>query len=156
MSKGLEARINKLEAIEEIKNLQARYAYLIDSLQIEKIPDLFADSFMAEYDTMGTFRTKSELFRFFETFSTVSSMMCHHQLTPLIELDGDMATGIWYLFGPFTLNTPEGKIAVWCQGKYENEYVKENGEWKFRLLKFKYNLLSPYEDGWVKTRMMGR
>jgi len=154
MSEETEARIRKLEAIEEIKNLQARYAYLIDSSQMEKVPDLFADDFVVQYDFMGTYRTKAELREFLERAGY--PVMCHQMLTPLIEVDGDKATGIWYLFGPFTVTTAQGDVAVWIQGKYENEYVRVDGKWKFSRVMLKFKLISPHEDGWVKTRMMGQ
>jgi hypothetical protein len=150
----LEARIRKIEDIEEIKNLQARYCYLIDTLQGEKVLDLFADKFTAEYVPLATYTTKAELLEFLNGAGKGTSMMCHQAMTPLIEVDGDKATGTWYLFGPFTNRMPKGEVANWVQGRYDNDYVREDGKWKFSHLRFKFNIQSPYEDGWVKTRMM--
>ena len=150
----LEARIRKIEDIEEIKNLQARYCYLIDTLQMDKVPDLFADNFTAEYVPLGTYTTKAKLLKFLKATDEGTSMMCHQAMTPLIEVDGDKATGIWYLFGPFTNRTPEGEVANWIQGRYDNDYVREDGKWKLSHLRFRFNIQSPYEDGWVKTRMI--
>jgi len=48
MSQELEARIAKLEDVEEIKKLQAKYAYFIDTSQMEKVSELFADDFVAD------------------------------------------------------------------------------------------------------------
>jgi len=154
MPKELEARIRRIEDIEEIKNLQAKYAYLIDTVQMEKVPELFADKFIAEYVPLGTFKSKAELLEFLKGAASGSSMMCHQMMTPYIEVHGDKATGTWYLFGPFTSNTAKGPVANWIQGKYENDYVREGGKWKLSHLRFKFNIQSPYEDGWVKTRMM--
>ena len=152
----LEARIKRLEDIEEIKNLQARYCYFIDTLQMDKVPDLFAENFIAEYVPMATFKTRAELMQFLKGADEGSSMMCHQAMTPLIEVDGDKATGTWYLFGPFTNYLPKGEVANWVQGRYDNDYVREDGKWKFSHLRFKFNIQSPYEDGWVKKRMMLR
>ena len=149
-----EARIRRLEDIEEIKQLQARYCYFIDTLQMEKVPDLFADDFTAEYDPLGAFATKEELLGFLNGAGAGASMMSHQVMTPLIEVDGDKATGTWYLFGPFTAKAPHGEVANWIQGKYENDYVRADGKWKFGHLRFKFRLQSPYEDGWVKTPFM--
>ena len=151
---GLEARIRRLEDIEEIKNLQARYCYFIDTLQMDKVPDLFAEKFMAEYVPLGTYTTKAILLKFLKATDEGTSMMSHQAMTPLIEGDGDKARGTWYLFGPFNNRAPEGEVANWIQGRYDNDYVREDGKWKFSHLRFKFNIQSPYEDGWVKTRMM--
>jgi hypothetical protein len=156
MWEELEARIRKLEAIEEIKNLQARYSYFIDSFQGEKLIDLFADNFIAEYEPGGTYRTKEELLGFIKVVRLTNVMMCHQAMTPLIEVDGDKAKGTWYLFGPLIAITPQGEVAVWEQGKYEHEYVRVDGKWKFSHFKVKLSMLSPYEDGWAKTPIMNR
>ena len=92
-----EARIRRLEDIEEIKQLQARYCYLIDTLQMEKVLDLFADDFTAEYDPLGTFATKEELLGFLNGAGEGAPMMCHQAMTPLIEVEGDKATGTWWV-----------------------------------------------------------
>ena len=154
MSEHLEARIRKLEDIEEIKKLQAAYAYCIDTVQMEKVVELFADNFVAEYDPLGTHTTKESLLEFLKGAGEGSALMRHQMMTPLIEVDSDKATGTWYLFGPFTGKRPEGEVANWIQGKYENDYVREGGKWKFKHLRFKMTFNCPYEDGWAKTPFM--
>jgi hypothetical protein len=154
MSEHLEARIRKLEDIEEIKTLQATYAYSIDTLQMEKVPDLFANDFIAEYVPLGTHTTKESLLEFLKGAGEGAALMRHQMMTPLIEVDGDKATGTWYLLGPFTTKSPEGDIASWIQGKYACKYVREGGKWKFKHLNFTFTFQCPYEDGWVKTPFM--
>jgi len=153
-SHELEARIKKLEDIEQVKKLQYTYAYLIDTLQGEKVPDLFADNFIAEYDQIGRYTTKEELLRFMIMARDGTTLMRHHMLAPIIEVEGDKATGTWYLLVNETDMTPQGEVPVWIQGKYENEYVRVGSEWKFSHLKFKFAFYTPYEDGWAKTRML--
>jgi len=80
--------------------------------------------------------------------------MRHHMLAPIIEVEGDDATGTWYLLVNQTDRTPQGEVPVWIQDKYENEYVRVGGEWKFSHLRFKFTFYTPYEDGWVNTRML--
>ena len=154
VSENLESRISKVEAIGEIKNLQAKYCYLIDTRQIEKVGDLFADQFVAEYVGVGTYTTKAALSEHLNDVTTSCSMLYHQIMNSYVEVDGDKATGAWYLFGPFTRITPSGDIPFWTQGKYENEFIKVDGKWKLSHLKFERNMRSPYEDGWVKTRIL--
>jgi hypothetical protein len=149
----LEARLRKLEDIEEIKKLQARYAYLVDTFQADKVPDLFADDFIMELEGKGTFTSKDEVLMIFRGMAKWYSMTCHQTTTPYIEVDGDRAKATWYLFGPFTRETREGSMAVWEGGRYDNEYVRERGQWKFSRWSFKFSMHTPYEDGWVKTPM---
>ena len=149
------AKLKKLEDIEEIKKLQARYAYLVDTSQPDKIPDLFADEFTMELEGLPPLKTKDEVLKIFRATAKRYSMTRHMTMTPYIEVDGDRAKGTWYLFGPFTRQTREGPQAVWEAGRYDNEYVREHGEWKFSRWSFKFTMHTPYEDGWVKTPMKG-
>jgi hypothetical protein len=42
------------------------------------------------------------------------------------------------------------KSAQWGEGIYENEYVKENGVWKFKSLHFFVTYYVDYDKGWDK------
>lgn len=153
MSASLEARIQKLEDVQEITHLQAKYSYHVDSSQIDELIDLFAETFAwsVGLDEMTTFTSKPKLSRFLQKADELTPMMVHQPTTPSIEVTGDTAKGAWYLIGMVTSDTPQGPEARWTQGRYDNEYVRIDGRWKFSRLHFKYNFLTPFKDGWVKT-----
>ena len=123
---------------------------------MEQVLDLFADGFVAELDYAGTITTRTQLLKVLNAIAASRSMGCHQMLMPLIEVDGDKATGTWYMFGCGTSKRPEGEQANWVQSKYENEYVRVDGRWKLSHLKFILNFQTPYDEGWVKTRTMQR
>jgi SnoaL-like protein len=50
--------------------------------------------------------------------------------------------------GPFTFR--KGNRAVWLAARYEDDYVKINGEWKFKHLRAIGRMSAPYETGWAK------
>lgn len=154
--KALEARIRKVEAYQDICNLQAQYAYLVDYDQVDRLGEIFAEDFAWEVKVDKAFRitSLSELKEYVGKSRAGKIMTRHQSVTPYIEIDGDRATGKWFMFGPGTSDTPEGQVANWTAGTYENEYVRENGAWKIRLFSFNYNFRTPYEDGWVKTPVM--
>lgn len=78
--------------------------------------------------------------------------------TPLIEVSEDRqhAWGQWHLFGPHTNRVfdPEagGKkdTAFWIAGKYDNEFVRVNGEWKFQKLHPICWLRTPYHKSFLE------
>ena len=78
-------------------------------------------------------------------------------LTPIIETshDGKTSKGMWHTLGCHTLRNETGPYAVWSQGKYDNEFVKENGRWKFRSLHWYVNFATPFDKGWVKQPYVG-
>lgn len=151
--KDLEARIRKVEDRHEIENLQAQYSFLIDSSRIDEALDLFTSEFVWEvgFDQMTTITSREKLKKLLKKGEEANVMECHQPVTPYIEINGDEASGIWYLFGMITARSDHGEIAKWVQGKYTNIYQRVSTQWKISRLSFRYNFLTPYEDGWVKT-----
>lgn len=78
--------------------------------------------------------------------------------SPLIEVseDGTHAWGQWHIFGPHTnrVYDPEAgckrDTAFWIAGKYDNEFVKENGEWKILKLHPICWLRTPYHKSFLE------
>ena len=62
----------------------------------------------------------------------------HIVANPLIEVDGDKAHGVWCLISAVTRS--DGKTTSNWPGtpaRYHEDYVKQNGEWKFRRVRVK-------------------
>jgi hypothetical protein len=71
---------------------------------------------------------------------------------PIIEVDGDKATGRWLLYIQFAQPRKMDPIPTifatdeapdWMQGYYETEYVRESGVWKIGYMQFRCRLVSP-------------
>ena len=45
-----------------------------------------------------------------------------------------------------------GENAMWGEGPFENEYIKEDGVWKISKLWWQQAILVAYEGGWTKNR----
>lgn len=154
--KELEARISKLEDIQEIKNLQAQYSYLIDTGQMDALADIFADDFVweggSDAASMNSVSSKPELLKLLNGAAQATTMMRHEASTPHIEVHGDTAKGTWYVFGMLTAVTPDGEEAKWVQGRLDNEYVKINGQWKISRKSTTYNFSTPYEQSWANAK----
>jgi hypothetical protein len=152
------ARVQALEDIEAIKKLKATYCYLCDAgLGEERIRDELLSHFSehAKVDfglgPASVHETKEGLKTFFGQVVPGAVCFCMHMVhNPIIEVDGDRATGRWYYEVPAT--DAASNRAQWMAGIYEEEYVRENGEWKFASMKTKWNYISPYEEGWAKNR----
>ena len=64
-------------------------------------------------------------------------------MNPIIEVDGDTGKGTWYLFQPCTF--AEGNRAVWGAARYDEEYVKIDGQWKFQKSEIDFPFLDPFQ-----------
>ncbi len=78
--------------------------------------------------------------------------------SPMIEIseDGTHAWGQWHIFGPHTNRVfdPETSTkkdtAFWIAGKYDNEFVKEDGQWKILKLRPICWLRTPYHKSFLE------
>lgn len=129
----IEKRLIALEDQEEIKKLHQHYVGLMGNLEFDKIPELFEQDAIVEIRNHGA---KQGLQAVTELFSEVSKRRKgikegHMAIQPDISIEGETAFGTWLIYILFSKPSVQ-----WVQGVNECEYVKKNGKWKFRKLKF--------------------
>ena len=128
----LEKRARILEDIEEIKKVQRKYVFCLCNRQWDDLLDCFAEDGIADIGTHGRREGKKAVRELvYNCFDNLAKTPPHLVGQPVISVEGDRAKGHWilYLF-------PHGPKMVWGQGRYDNEYVREDGKWKFSLVKF--------------------
>jgi SnoaL-like domain len=143
----LEAQIAVLRDTEAIKRLKAEYCDICDD---DHDPDRIVGIFTADcvWEGAGAIaRGHVELRRLFEDFARRISFSQHNVFNPRITVDGDSAQASWYLLGPFTFR--DGNRALWVAARYEEDYVRRNGEWKIARLVAKGRMAAPYDVGWA-------
>ncbi len=130
----LENRITRLEDIEAIKQLKARYCEICDDRHNpDRITSLFAEDGIWESDDFGKAKGHDAIRELFVGFQKMFSFSQHNIMNPIIEIDGNRATGIWYLMGPWT-HTDNDK-EIWMTARYDDDYVKIDGVWKYQHLR---------------------
>jgi hypothetical protein len=70
-------------------------------------------------------------------------------VNPIIEIDGDQATGDWLLWQPMVV--AEGDQAMWLGARYEERYLRVGGRWLIDDLHLAIHMMSPYELGFGKA-----
>jgi hypothetical protein len=170
----LERRIALLEDARAIADLQARYIYYLQAHDYEKIVDLFAreEEVSVEMDNVGLFIGREKAAAVFTRilkplYPMKGAMGLHLLTTPVVEVhrEGRLAWGMWHTLGCNTQpnivasgSQPaavDGLIALWQQGKYFIDFVKEHGEWKWKNFRWFVNFRTPYDKGWVKQPISG-
>ncbi len=147
---SLEARITRLEDIEAIRQLKARYCEICDD---DHNPDLittiFTEDGIWEGDGIGRSEGHAEIRALFENFQKMISFSQHMVQNPIIEVAGTTATGRWYFFGTFTYY--KNNQARWQAARYHETYEKVDGEWKIKHLKIAPPVMTTrYEKSWAK------
>lgn len=139
---ALAARLDRLEAAEAIKQLHARYLRALADRQWDRLPDFFTEDATTDITWHGPTRGREALQREFEHLSRlVLSHDGYILSSPVIEVDGDRATGRWTwhrLVCEF--QTPTGMMRAWgpwMEGRYRCQYVRQDGQWKIHDLWFR-------------------
>jgi SnoaL-like domain len=153
----LEASLKNTQDVEAVKKLQKAYNYYLQRWQFDEIIPLFSQSpdVTVEISDSGQHRGLEGVKKYFSHNINPPPEFLHI-LLPIagivdVNPDGKIAQGRWYGLGIQAIPI-DGKIrARWTMGIWENEYVKEDGKWKFKKLFFNGIFSTPYEDGWVKT-----
>jgi ketosteroid isomerase-like protein len=132
MDDNLRAAIERLVAIEEIRQLKAKYFRFVDTKQWADFADLFIEDLQIDFEE-STSRplSKAEFVASAERHFT-GAMSVHHGHVPEIEIvDDTHATGIWPMFD-LVETPPDSKyVSHTGWGHYTEEYRKEaDGRWR--------------------------
>ena len=153
-------RLEILEDIEAIKRLKRSYCYYADdgisgnSARWEDFITHWVNDCWADFGPFGVHHGKQEVAQFYKkTVPSILSYSAHMVTNPIIDVSNDTASGKWYVFVPCT--TQSSNEAAWLLAKYDEEYVKDKGEWKWKSITARFDFISPFSEGWVKTPMVG-
>ncbi|MGD0795340.1 MAG: nuclear transport factor 2 family protein [Dehalococcoidales bacterium] len=164
-SKDIEKRLQVVEDILAIDKLEKVYGYYLDNGQNGKIVDMFSDDAESvEITDRGVFKGKEGIRRFFLRYLENSGqadlkdfphgrLLIHQQHQGVIDVapDGKTAKGRWYLIMIQAWPVEGKERSVIGHGVYENEFIKENGTWKFKKMFMSLNFRSPISEGWTTT-----
>ncbi len=151
---SLESRIATLEAREKIKELKHRYGSYLDRRRWDDLVELFTEDVRLEYSRQGLddFEGRDELDGFIETVASQRGFMAHMFHNPIIDVDGEEATGEWYFEAALT--DTDG-TALWAQGRYDDQYRRVDGDWKIHRTVTTYHYSTTYEGGWSNEVLIG-
>ena len=75
-------------------------------------------------------------------------------MNPIIEVDGDSATGHWLLFQPCTNAGRDGVQATWLAATYADRYARIGPEWMISGTVIDVAFFTPFDPGWVDQRFL--
>ena len=164
----LERKATLAEDMVELINLQSLYNYHLEMNDTDYIVnEVFAQNdpeVSLEIGDTGIYVGLESIKKFWDARHKIQQMRgylgCIMTDTPHIQVNkaGDHAKAIWYGFGPnsvpvdYPVRKSTGNRAeivdTWLMGKYQNEYVKENGKWRIKKLQLLKYIQCPFDKSW--------
>ena len=148
---ALEARITRLEDMNQIERLQRTYGYFVDKSQWTQLSELFSSDTTLEIGGKGLFLGKPRVLEYMQTAfgpdGAKEGILANHmqfQSIPDISVDGN--TG-WIRSRAYVMS-----LGGWGLPLYENEYKKEDGVWKISRLTGPFIMYTNWE-GWGKNAL---
>ncbi len=132
MSTSLEARLQRLEDMEEIRRVIMDYGRTLDARDFKAYANLFAENGTWE-GGFGTYTGPKEIEEkiggAIGSSGPMSRPNYHLLSSPEIDVDGDKATA-WSRW-TFVMESEEGRSSIAAAGEYHDIFVREKGRWKF-------------------------
>jgi hypothetical protein len=146
-SKTIDARIQHLQDIEDIKTLRYNYSYganIIDgkSGDLKKFASLFAKDGIFDVG-MGVAKGPAEIEQMMKALTTQWKCAMHYMLNPVINLKGDRADGNFTGLFAFISSERDAR-PIWLCNIYSDTYVRTAEGWKFQSVHIK-TMFSPPE-----------
>ena len=130
----IEARVRRLEDIEAIKKLKAKYWRCVDRKLWDEMNQVFTEEATADYGPKSKLKGRQAIVQFLKSSLGADSVITSHVgQRPEIELTSEStATGMWWL-NDYIVMQPNTRRRGYAF--YEDEYVKEDSQWKMKSTK---------------------
>jgi hypothetical protein len=141
-------RIERLEDLTEIEIVQNAYGYYVDKAQWRSVANLFAQDSSLEIGGKGVFLGPERVFEYMTVgLGPIGPrdglLIDHQQFQCLPTVHDDGITGEARCIA-FVMSS-----GGWGHNYYEDDFVKEDGVWKFKTLHGPFNMYSGYKLGWL-------
>lgn len=153
---SLEARLDRLENLEGIRNLMKMYAVFADEEDADGFASLFTEDAVWDSNRFGSYSGRDQIRVFMQGIPTVMSWAMHFMTSPLIDVDGsgEKATGRWYLLELATMLqgdqvTLKESVLITC--KYYTTLRSVNGRWLFERVNAQFETVADWSGGWAET-----
>ena len=152
----------RLEAVQACRNLMGRYSYLHSAFRNKEFMELWSKrDDVSQTMPFGKFVGYEGVYQSYvgvhgdrntpEDYEAIRGLMMIHEMsTDVIEVAADGKTTSGICISPGSETAPDaGKVkGAWCWGKYEVEFIKEDGQWKFWHMTLFPLFLTPYNRSW--------
>lgn len=151
LAANLELQLARARSVRALENLQAMYGYYIDKGQWRQAAALFSEDGTYESGQSGVYVGPASIARGLSLMGPqgLEEGLLNNfvMVQPIIHVADDNRTAKARWRSDVQLT--RGGKAQWGGGIYENEYVNDNGTWKFGRLHYYVTFWGDYDQGWA-------
>lgn len=145
-----ELALARAESVRALENLQAMYGYYIDKGQWKQAASLFSKDGSWEFGQSGVYIGNARIERALGLAGPPGlepgQLNNYVMVQPIIHVSADNRTAKARWRSDVLLS--RNGTGRWGGGIYENEYVNDNGTWKFTKLHYHVTFWGDYDAGW--------
>jgi hypothetical protein len=145
----LRARVRGLEDLESIKKMHRTYVRQLADRRWDDILDMFTSDAVVRFRQLGVRRGHAQIAELFDVMQGVDSPHDGYVLTsPVIDVDGDLATGEWtwhrHMCEFPVMGAPLRVFGPWWEGRHRCTYRRTGSRWRFATMDL--HLVAPDRD----------
>jgi hypothetical protein len=116
-------------AVEEIQQLKYRYLRTLDLKLWDEFAETLAPDVVAQYGAHLSFSGRDDVVTFMRNSLSPAVITVHHCHHPEISVEGDSATGTWYLDDKVIVT--EQRLLLTGAAFYDDAYTRcDDGQWR--------------------------
>ena len=147
MASDLERYVRRLEDIEAIRTLRFRYHDYLNRSLFDRMSSLYTDDAVVQIDYVARAEGIEAVHAFFvnipKTLDFIKQFIHNH----LVEIDGDMATGIAYMDARYAAAGESVIVA----GRFDEKYLRTKDGWKIIETFVALYFSVPLRLGWASA-----
>jgi len=140
--RALELRVARHDDLEAIRTLRCTYHDYVNQDRVTELAELFSDNATVIYAGRPAVTGRDAIRAFFLDLPVKWARQFIH--AHVVEVDGDRGRGYSHLDGRPVV---DGK-SLMVGGRFDDEYVRENGRWLFSRVVLTTWYVVPVEPGW--------
>lgn len=126
-ARDLAAELDRLHALEDVRALKHRYLRCLDTKQWQEFEDCFVPEATGDYNGL-VFDDRAALVDYMRTHMGPGLISLHQAHHPEVEVDGERATGRWYLQDKVIV--AEHGFMLEGAAIYDDRYVRTAQGWR--------------------------
>ncbi|MFD6224054.1 nuclear transport factor 2 family protein [Nocardia asteroides] len=148
----LTEKVTTLETVRALTTLRHELPRRINEGRWTEVGELFSDDAFLDYRHLGQARGRAAIATYFaglpqliEDNSPAGQVLVKQFLHGHeVEISGERATGVSFFEEKVVFDTESSFVA----GKFTDEYVREDGRWRFARIELDLYWVVPYTRGW--------